>query len=153
MRLTWELTWPLAAIDLAMVLAIHGVAETRDQTFDSLWGIAAFFIVSPWVIRRAFRGTYGERRIIVLRDAVGKMQETGGLRYQESLKVMWLLAWRTLVLSLLAILVLSLLLRLFGVTTQRFSIESPLANALGLSLLDAISSLAFTPFLIPGMLR
>jgi hypothetical protein len=67
--------------------------------------------------------------------------------------VMWLLAWRALPLMLAALLVISLALRVAGIKGSNFSIDDPLENALGLSTIDALSSLLFSPFLIPGMMR
>lgn len=151
--MTWELTWPLAAIDLAMVLFIHGLVDARDETLDSIWAIAGFFVVSPFVIRRAFLRTYGGRKIDVLRRQGSNWTSGGALQYQESLKVMWLLAWRTLVLALGGVLVFSLILRVTGLNAQSFSVQSRLANAVGISLVDSVASLVFTPVLIPGMLR
>ncbi len=142
--LAWELTWPLALMDLVVVVIIHGVMDVQGETLDSIWAVAAFFVASPWVIRWAFR----RHRIEASRGA-----ESGPLAYQESLKVMWLLAWRSTVLMLLAVVVLSGLLRLTGWTAHDLAPQSPLTNALGLSAVDAMVSLAFTPFLIPGMLR
>ncbi len=147
-RLAWELQWPLTALDLAVVLVIHGLFDAKDGTPDSIWAVLAFFVVSPWVIRRAFARTYEGSCIEVARG-----EDRKPLRYQESLKVMWLLAWRSLVLGLVALLVVSSALRLFGVSARRFAVESPLGNALGLSAVDAITSLVFTPLLIPAMLR
>jgi hypothetical protein len=144
-RLAWELTWPLAVMDLVVVVTIHGLLDVTGETLDSLWAVVAFFVASPWVIRRAFR----RGRIEAIRGG----QQTGPLSYQESLKVMWLLAWRSTVLMLLAVLVLSGVLRLSGLTAGDLAPQGPLGNALGLSGVDAIVSLAFTPFLIPGMLR
>jgi hypothetical protein len=138
-RLSWELTWPLALMDLMVVIVVHGVLDMQGETLDSIWAVVAFFIASPWVIRRAFRNQIET--------------ETGPLKYQESLKVMWLLAWRSTVLMLLAVVALSGLLRLTGQTATELAPQGPLGNALGLSAVDAIVSLAFTPFLIPGMLR
>jgi hypothetical protein len=149
LHLAWELTWPLAAIDFAVVLAIHGLLEVPGETLDSVWALAAFFVVSPGVIRRAFRRSYGGSHLVAIRGG----EEGGTLRYQESLKVMWLLAWRTLVLSLLALLLVSLLLRLAGLSGSSFSVKSPLANSLGLSAVDTLSSLVFTPLLAPAMIR
>jgi len=148
LRLAWELTWPLALMDLAVVLAIHGMFEARDETLDSAWAVVAFFIASPWVIRRAFRRVYQGMRIEVERG-----ENRAPLRYQESLKVMWLLAWRSMMLGLGALLLVSLALRVLGVSTRRFTVESPLGNALGLSAVDAVTSLVFTPLLVPAMLR
>lgn len=147
--MAWELTWPLAVIDIAFVFVIHGWFETEGETWDSIWALASFFTVSPWVIRRALRREYGGRTVTVVRaDSVGDT-----LDYQESLKVMWLLAWRTLALSLAGLLVVSLVLKLLGIPSHSFTTESPLANNLGLSLADVVSSLLFVPFLIPGMLK
>ncbi|MGH9593948.1 MAG: hypothetical protein ACRD5L_12720 [Bryobacteraceae bacterium] len=143
-QLTWELTWPLALMDLLVVVTIHGVLNTQGETLDSVWAVAAFFVASPWVIRRAF----WRDRIEAARGT-----ESGPLTYQESLKVMWLLGWRTMVLMIVAVVVLSGLLRLTGRTAHDLAPQGPLANALGLSAVDAVISLAFTPFLIPGMLR
>jgi hypothetical protein len=143
-RLAWELTWPLALMEVVVVVTIHGLLDAQGETLDSIWAVAAFFVASPWVIRRAFRG----RRIEAIRAL-----ETGPLAYQESLKVMWLLAWRSTVLMLLAVLALSGLLRLAGFSARDLAPQGALANALGLSGVDAVVSLAFTPFLIPGMLR
>jgi hypothetical protein len=150
--LTWQLTWPLAAIDLAVVLWLHGILDVRGETYDSIWAFAVFFVVSPWVMKRAFRRTYHGRTIVAVRSH--PHQERGELRYQESLKVIWLLAWRSTVLMLIAILAVSYLLNLMGLAGRlRSPIESPLANYVGISLLDSLVSIVFTPLLIPAMLR
>jgi hypothetical protein len=150
LRLAWELTWPLAVIDAAAAVVIHAVLRVEGPALDSLWAVAVFFGVSPWVIRRAFRRAYGGSVIGVERAAPSP---GGPLRYQESLKVMWLLAWRTLVLALGAILAFSFLLRLAGVSALSFSVESPVVNALGLNAVDSLATLLFAPLLIPSMLR
>jgi hypothetical protein len=148
LRLAWELTWPLALIDLVFVLLIHGVFDTKGETADSVWAVASFFAISPWIIRRGLRLSYGSAKFEVVR----RTNREAVLSYQESLKVMWLLAWRTLALSLVALLAVSLL---FAAMRSNFRVntESALWNNLGLSAIDAVSSLVFTPFLIPGMLR
>lgn len=138
LRFAWEITWPMAVMDLAVVVVLHGMLEVKDETADSLWAVIAFFGVSPWIVRRALRLKYGRLRI------------QPDVSYQQSLKVMWLLAWRTLALSLIALAPLSLALK--GLDTHLDS-QGPLVNNLGLSALDAISSLVFTPFLAGSMLR
>src|SRR5271155_3223695 len=100
LRMAWELTWPMALIDLAVVLAVHGLLESGGETWDSIWAVGSFFTLAPWVVRRALRMTYGGWRI------------APRLTYQQSLKVMWLLAWRTLALSLVALLAFSLIFSL-----------------------------------------
>jgi len=67
--------------------------------------------------------------------------------------VMWLLAWRSLVLALAALLALSLALRVTGLNSYRFSTQDPVANSLGLSLVEDCSDLVLFPLLIPGVLR
>src|SRR5438132_4873105 len=106
-------------MDLAVVLVIRGLLDAKDETPDSVWAVVAFFVASPWVIRRAFRRVYEGSRIEVARG-----ENPSPLRYQESLKVMWLLAWRSLVLGLGALLVVSLALRVLGVSARRFAVES-----------------------------
>jgi hypothetical protein len=140
-RLAWELTWPLALIDVAFVLIVHGVLDVTGESADSIWAFLSFLTVSPWVVRRALRLQYGKLRI------------TPALTYQQSLKVMWLLAWRTLVLSLVALLIISLVLKGLGVSFQNINQQSPLVDNLGLSAADALASIVFTPLLIPGMVR
>ena len=148
-RLSWELCWPLALIDAAVVLVIHGPLDARDETLDSIWAIVAFFVVSPWVVRRALARRYRGHKIGVLRAGAA----VPSLTYQESLKVMWLLAWRTLILLLAAVLIVSALLRVAGIGTRAFSTSDPLLNALGLSFIDSLGGLVLTPILVPGMLR
>lgn len=148
-RMAWELTWPLAALDIAIVLMIHGVLEARTETLDSVWAVVGFFVVSPWVVRRALSKKYGNVRIAVATQGADRDQ----LNYQRSLKVMWLLAWRSTVLALVALLVVSGLLRLMGIQGRDLPAPGPLVNALGLSAVDAVTSLIFFPFLIPGMVR
>jgi hypothetical protein len=148
LRMAWELSWPLALIDLAVAVLIHGVLDARGETLDSVWALVAFFAVSPWIVRRAIGLRYGDRKIAVLHPAA----EARALTYQESLKVMWLLAWRSLVLGLAALLVISAAIRL-ACGSFRFTIDDPLVNAIGLSAVDVVTTLVFAPFLIPGMLR
>jgi hypothetical protein len=130
------------------VLVVHGILEVAGETADSIWTFASFLAISPWVVRRALRLTYGRGTFQVVR----RSERGSSLSYQESLKVMWLLAWRTLLLSLVGLLVFSLALRLIRFHFNVIA-DSPLANNLGLSAVDALSSLLLTPVLVPGMLR
>lgn len=148
-QMSWELTWPLALIDAAVVVVIHGVIEARGETLDSIWAVVDFFAVSPWVIRRALARRYGVWDIVVKHRG----EEQPRLKYQESLKVMWLLSWRILPLALLAALAISAVLRLLRVPTAVIDTQDPLANALGLSVVFSLASLVLTPLLIFGMLR
>ncbi len=152
-QMAWELTWPVSLIDLLVVFAIHGIIEAQGETLDSIWAVAVFFVVFPWVVRRALTRAYGLCRIVVIMRG----EERPRLSYQQSLKVMWLLSWRPLVPTFLALLAISATLRLARVGTHNFvdsfSSNDPLTNALGLSVIDAVTSMVFLPFVIPGMLR
>jgi hypothetical protein len=140
LHMAWELTWPMALIDLTVIFLLHAMLEVQGESADSIWAFVAFFAVSPWVVRRALNLRYGLYRV------------RPRLTYQQSLKVMWLLAWRTLVLGLAALLPISLALR--GLHLEgNFGGENPLVNNVGLSLFDAACSLAFYPFLVTAMLR
>jgi hypothetical protein len=140
LRMAWELTWPLALIDLAVVVLLHGLLDVQGESADSIWAVAAFFGVSPWVVRRALNLKYGRWRV------------RPRLTYQQSLKVMWLLGWRTLALSLAALVPVSLALRALHLDAN-VSGANPLMNNVGLSVADAVSSLVFYPFLVTAMLR
>ena len=52
LRMAWELTWPMALIDLTVVVFLHGFLDVQGESADSIWAVAAFFAVSPWVVRR-----------------------------------------------------------------------------------------------------
>jgi hypothetical protein len=147
--MAWEMTWPLALLDLAVILLIHGVMDTQTETLDSVWAVIGFFVVSPWVVRRALARSYGSIRVAVIAQG----QDRSRLTFQQSLKVMWLLAWRSTVLALAGLLVLSALLQAIGLQSRDLPVQGPLVNALGLAAVDAITSLIFFPFLIPGMVR
>jgi hypothetical protein len=147
--MAWELTWPLAVLDVLFVLLTHGLFSVQGEAWDSGWAVVSFFVVSPFVIRRALERPYSGLRIFVVRSTgVAK-----SLSYQESLKVTWLFAWRTLILSFAALILISFLLRAAVHTSYNFSTQDPMVNSLGLSAVDVLSSLAFTPLLIPGLIR
>jgi len=149
-RMTWGMTWPLAALDFAVVTVIHGMLDVQGETLDSIWALVGFFVVSPWVVRRALGRRYGNHQAAA---TTREGKERSRLTYQQSLKVMWLLVWRSTVMALAALLVVSGLLHFAGIAARDFPAQGPLVNALGLSAVDALTSLAFFPFLIPGMLR
>jgi hypothetical protein len=149
LRLAWELTWPLSLIDLAMVVVIHGAINAQGEVLDSLWALVAFFGVSPWVVRRALAQPDKTWRV----EAVSRGVAAAKLTYQQSLKVMWLLSWRTIPLALAALFVFSALFKLLGVSVSGISAQDPLVNAAALSLVDFLTSMVLYPLLIPGMLK
>jgi hypothetical protein len=143
------LTWPLSLADLAVVVLIHGAIDTKGEVLDSLWALVSFFVVSPWVVRRALHRPAPDWRVV----SVARSVEAPRLTYQQSLKVMWLLAWRTLPLALAALFLLSALFRATGVSLGSVSVQDPLVNQSALSVLDFLTSILLYPVLIPGMLR
>jgi hypothetical protein len=145
LRLTWELTWPLALLDLAAAVLIHGALDAKGESLDLLWAVASFFGIGPWIVRRAFL----REKIVAMRNGV----ESARLSYQQSFKAMWLLTWRTLPLAFAVLLIVSLIFRLTGVSLPSVSAQDPLMNAFGLSVIDALGSLVLYPLLIPGMLK
>src|ERR1700675_3914055 len=112
--MAWEFTWPMALIDLVFVFVVHGLIEPSGETWDSIWAVASFIAVWPWVIGRAFRRDYGPYKVMAAHREIEGNKYLGSPRYQENLKVMWLLAWRSLVLLLISGLLVSMLLRLMG---------------------------------------
>jgi hypothetical protein len=144
-RLAWEIIWPFTLIDLAMVVVIHGVLDAQGALLDVIWGVVSFFLVAPWVVRRALK----RKGIVAVTNQVARP----ALNYQQSFKAMWLLSWRTIPLTFAALFLISLLLRVTGITLPRVSTEDPLVNSAGLSIADLVSSLVLYPLIIPSMLR
>ena len=151
--MAWEFTWPLLLMDLVFVLVVHGLVEPAGETWDSIWAVVSFVTVGPWVIGRAFRREYAGYRVMAERTEENGNRYLSPPGYQENLKVMWLLAWRSLILFLIAGALLSLLMKLMGASSSDFSTTSPLLNNLGLDALDTVSNMVFFPVLIPGMLK
>ena len=176
-RLAWELTWPLALLDLGVVVLIHGAFDVKGEALDAAWALVTLFGVAPWVVRRALERhrrpwPHHRSRTILPRPSVvarvsgepryadwriivsAKGAESHRLNYQQSFKVMWLLAWRTIPLQLLAALAISGLFRLTGASLPlSASLDDPLVNQFGLTLIDTISGMVLYPLLIPGMLK
>ncbi len=151
--MAWEFTWPMALLDLVFVVVVHGIIEPSGETWDSIWAVISFIAVWPWIIGRAFRREYGHRRVMAARSQTGGNKYASPPVYQENLKIVWLLAWRSLVLLLVAGFVISLVLKLIGGASYDFSTTNPLINNAGLDAVDILSNLIFFPLLIPGMLR
>ena len=153
LRFTWELLWPALLIDLAWAL-FSFLADFGSSGPESVYHVAAFFLLIPWVVRRAIRHPYPGFRFVVLWDGD---DEPHPMTYQESLKVMWLLNWRVAALTLISLAPISFLLGvvLYLPLTEwfKFAAGTKLGNSLGLTALDLITGFAFFPFLIPGMLK
>jgi hypothetical protein len=149
LRLAWELTWPLSLADLAVIVVLHGALNVEGQTLDTIWALVLLFVISPFVVRRALARPAPEWHIV----SVSRGVEGERLTYQQSFKVMWLLAWRTIPLGLAVLLVVSALFRATGASLGNISAQDPLVNNGALTLFDTVTSMLLYPLLIPGMLK
>jgi hypothetical protein len=152
LRVAWEIIWPSTLIETAWAVLFYGLLEADYQTLEAVHLVLSFFLILPFIVRRMIRKPYPGFRLQVLRN-----EQDANIGYQESLKVMWLLSWRTLALMLLSLLpvsfVLSKLLDRQIKDLFAFASGSPFANAMGLTIFDAIGNAVFLPLVIPGMLK
>jgi hypothetical protein len=146
-RLAWELVWPLFLFDLGAALFIYAVLGRERQDLESVYVVVSILVVAPWVVRRALRRQFPSFQIVCIKDATESY-----LTWQDSLRVFWLLAWRSMAAGLALLIPLSLLLNTLD-WKPRLANSSRLLDVAGLSVLDLISGLVLFPALIPGMLR
>lgn len=150
--LTWSMTWPILAIDVLWTVALHAMVEQNTSTAESVFQAVSFFLLGPLIIQRAIRRGTGAHQIVVRKNG---HESTLGIG--DALSIFWMLAWRSLMLALLALVPLSLLLKSVVPAEMnewvRGLAASPVSNALGLTAVDGIMNMAFVPFLIPAMLR
>jgi hypothetical protein len=147
--LAWQLTWPLTLIDIGIAFIIHVVLDIHKPGAELVSEIPNLLIIAPWIVRLMMRRSYPGFRLKTLVN--GTPAEMG---YTESFKVMWLLSWRTEVLMLVLLLVVSFFLRFVNVQLASLvpsTEESPFLSALGLSLVLNAAALILMPFVIPGM--
>jgi len=152
LRMTWEIVWPLLALDLAWGMLFYVLLGRTESTVDTAYHLVTFFVIGPLLVRRMLRLRYSSFRVQTLRG--GRDVEAG---YQEAWKAFWLLSWRSTVLMLVSLVPLSFIL---GKITDRPLSEyargasgNPFVNALGLMAVDAVTTVVFVPFLIPAMIR
>jgi hypothetical protein len=147
--LAWQLTWPLTLIDIGIAFIIHVILDIHKPGAELVSEIPNLLIIAPWIIRLMMRRSYPGFRLKTLVD--GAPAQMG---YTESFKVMWLLSWRTEMLMLVLLLVVSFFLRFVNVQLSSLvpsTEESPFLSALGLSLVLNAAALILMPFVIPGM--
>ena len=156
--LTWSMTWPLLAIDVLWTILLHAAVEGDTNTAESIFQAVSFFVLGPMIVRRAIRRGTTEHSIAVLKP---NPQPSGpyesSLTIGDALSLFWLLAWRSLILMLLALVPLSLILKSIvpaGLNAWVHALAAaPVSNALGLTAVDGITNMLFVPFLIPSMFR
>ncbi|MBL8177953.1 MAG: hypothetical protein JNK48_24965 [Bryobacterales bacterium] len=147
--LAWQLTWPAVVTDVIWSFTVYVLLEIQSQGAELLYIFPYLLLVAPWLVRRMIRKPYPAFRLKVLRDGFA-----AEMNYTESFKVMWLLIWRTSILTLGAIFVFSFFLRYLNVQLSSLvprSQEAPFLNAAGLSILENTLALFLMPFVVPGM--
>jgi hypothetical protein len=147
--LSWQLTWPLTLIDIGIAFLIHVILDIHKPGAELISEIPNLLIIAPWIVRRMMSRSYPGFR---LKTLVGGVPAPMG--YTESFKVMWLLSWRTEVLMLVLLLVVSFFLRFVNVQLASLvpsTEESPFISALGLSLVLNAAAFLLMPLVMPGM--
>ncbi|MBL8231978.1 MAG: hypothetical protein JNL98_26015 [Bryobacterales bacterium] len=149
MGLAWQLVWPAIVLDVLWCFGVYLIYETIPPKAELLFVIIYLLAVAPWLVRRMMRGKYPGFRLLTLVD--GKETAMG---YTESFKVMWLLSWRSSVLMLVALFVVSLFGRFLSFQLSTLvppAEEAPLFNAIGLSIVENGAALFLVPLVMPGM--
>ncbi|MBV6433586.1 MAG: hypothetical protein IANPNBLG_03764 [Bryobacteraceae bacterium] len=149
LMLAWQLTWPAVVCDFLWSFTVRIMIEARSPGVEALYLVPYLLGIAPWLVRRMFRLSYPGFRLRTLED--GHEIPMG---YTESFKVMWLLSWRTSVLMLVALLVVSLaggLVHLQLASLVPSSTEAPFLNEVGLSIFENGAALFLMPLVMPGM--
>lgn len=147
--LSWQLTWPLTLLDIATAFVIHVILDIHKPGAELVSEIPNLLLVAPWIVRLMMRRPYPGFRLKTLVDG-----REAAMGYTESFKVMWLLSWRTEILMLVLLLIVSFFLRFVNVQLSSLvpsTEESPFISALGLSLVMNAAALILMPFVMPGM--
>ena len=147
--LSWQLTWPLALIDIGIAFVIHVILDIHKPGAELVSEIPNLLLIAPWIVRRTMRRSHPGFR---LKTLIGGVPAQMG--YTESFKVMWLLSWRTEILMILLLLVVSFFLRFVNVQLASLvpsTEESPFISSLGLTLVLNSAALVLLPFVMPGM--
>lgn len=149
LTLAWQLTWPAVVTDVTWSFLMYILLGIKSQGAELLYLFPYLLLVAPWLVRRMVVRTYPTFRLRVFRDGF-----PAEMNYTESFKVMWLLSWRTSILTLGALFGISLFLRYLNVqlaTLVPSSQQAPFLNAAGLSLVENSLALFLMPFVVPGM--
>lgn len=147
--MAWQLTLPAVLTDVIWSFIVYVALDVRAQGAELFYLVPYLLFIAPWLVRRMFRRSYPGFRLKTLR---GPAEIHMG--YTESFKVMWLLSWRTSILTLASLFGISLFGRFLSVQLSSLvpsSQEAPFINAAGLSLLENTLALFLLPLVMPGM--
>lgn len=151
MALAWQLTWPAVALDVCWSFLMYVVLGVESGGAEFAYLVPYLLFIAPYLVRRMMRRKYSGFRLKTVGDG-GEI----AMGYTESFKVMWLLSWRTSVLMLALLFLVSLFGRLLSVqlsTLVPSAKEAPLFNAVGLSIVENGAALILMPLVMPGMFR
>lgn len=149
LSLSWQLTWPAVVTDVVWSFTVYVLLEVRSQGAELLYLIPYLLLIAPWLVRRMMRRSYPGFGLRILRDGLPAEMD-----FTESFKVMWLLSWRTSVLTLATLFGVSLFLRNLNVQLASLvpsSQEAPFFNAAGLSVVENTLAFFLMPLVVPGM--
>lgn len=149
LTLAWQLAWPAVITDLSWSFTVYVLLEIKSQGAELAYLLPYLLLVAPWLVRRMMRRSYQGFRLKTLRDGL-----PAEMNYTESFKVMWLLSWRTSILTLAALFAISLFGRFLNVQLAELvpsTQDAPFVNAAGLSLLENTLALFLMPLVVPGM--
>jgi hypothetical protein len=147
--LSWGLVWPIFMIEILWAVVTHLMLERHDPGIEFLPEIPSLFLISPYLIRRMMSAKHPGFRLTTLRYG-----EPAVMNYTESFKAMWLLMWRTEVVALLLVLLISMFARYLNVqlsTLVPSAKDAPFFNAVGTALVLNGAGLFLMPLVMPGM--
>ena len=153
LEFSWQASWPgfVAGLPFALLAFILDSPNelVKIQLAEAVIGL---FVVGPFVIRRALGYAYRTFRFEVYGYGSSVPRLIGRL---ESLKVVWLLSWRTEILSLLCLVPISFVFTGLQKILPIFGQPGDTNPGLGMiyeSLLYLAADLALMPLIAQGML-
>lgn len=151
LQLAWQLAWPAVVFDIFWSFLIHVVFNIHATGVELIYLIPYLLFVAPWLVRRMVRRRYeGFRLKTVFAEGEGEMG------FSESFKAMWLLSWRTSVLMIGLLLVVSFFLQFLKVDLASLapsSREAPFLNQAGVSIVENAAALLLMPLVLPGLFQ
>lgn len=150
-NMTWQLVWPTVAAQFAWGFTVYVLLGVTSQNAELVFFVPYLLVIAPWLVRRMVRRRYEGFRLKTLVEGT-----EAPLGFTESFKVMWLLNWRTSVLILGLLLVVSFFGQFLSVqlsTLVPTAQQAPFVNSMGVSLLENAGAMILMPLVMPGMFR
>jgi hypothetical protein len=150
-QFAWQLTWPSLLLGIGWALSAFLLIGRIPTFLQAGYAFFDLLIVSPWLVRRAFRLQFSTYRLETVRNGM-----PFPIGYTESFKVMWLLAWRSSILFLPTLILIGNLFRIVGINFAEFAPSpetAPLLDQVGLALFEDAGFLLVSPLIVPGMIH